>query len=140
MSLLTDLQTLTSTQQTNEIASQDIFFSQGGRIGMTEFLKSQAKLGKTEAFLHFEKGYNPYSRSRTGFTTLSGELAIRNAPPETGVSNLNDIGWIYMGLPSTNQAQFQSEVQDEIDWLTSEGLTIVEQALGSTMADAKVSW
>jgi len=140
MSLLTDLQTIVTSQQASEIANQDSLFSQGGRSGITEFLKSQAKSGKTEAYLHFEKGYNPYSRARTSYTTLSGELATRNSPSEIGAVNNNNIAWVYLGLPSTTQSQFQAEVQDEIDWLASEDLVITETALGSTMADIKVSW
>lgn len=94
MSLLTDLQTVLNNTQNNELNTSAGFFTNAGRQGIYSYFKGQAQQGKNRAIIHFEKSVNPYNR-KSGFATLSGELSIRNAEPEIGAQNRNDVGWIY---------------------------------------------
>jgi hypothetical protein len=139
MSLLTDLQNVVNNTQTNELNTSATFFANAGQQGIYAYFKGQAQQGKTYAILHFEKDVNPHNR-KSGFATLSGELSIRNAEPEIGAQNRNDIGWVYMSIPSTTEAQFQAAVTDILNWLTTEGLTLTNTELGSNMADTQVNW
>lgn len=139
MSLLIDLQTILSNTQTKELNASAAFFANAGQYGIYTYFQGQAQKGKKSAIIHFEKSVNPYNR-KSGFATLSGQLSIMNAEPEIGAQNRNDVGWIYMSIPNATGSQFQAAVQDILDWLTSEGLTLNSTVMGNEMADTIVNW
>lgn len=139
MSLYTDLQTITLDSQNREISAQNTYMDIAGPIDIKTFLTGQAQLGKTTARFHVEKDANPHRRE-TGYQSLSGQHGRLKPEPARGVIERNDIGWFYFNMATTTLDQFTQEVTDLTNYLTAEGLTVTEVAVGATMADFKVSW
>ena len=139
MTLYDTLQTLTIDSQTKQIDANDSYMEHAGPVDISSFLKSKAQLGRSSARFHLEKEGNARTR-KSGFQSLSGQIGALHPEPNRGLTDRNDIGWMYMNLPVVSTEQFQAEVQDFIDYLTTEGIQIVSNIVGTTMADVEVSW
>lgn len=139
MSLYTDLQTITLDSQNREINAQNTYMNVAGPIDIKTFLSGQAQLGRYTARFHIEKGPNPHRRE-TGYQSLSGQHGRLKPEPARGVIERNDTGWFYFNMATTTLDQFTQEVNDIVDYLTTEGLTVSDLAVGATMADLTVSW
>jgi hypothetical protein len=139
MTMAQRLQTALTNIQNITITNTNHFFATTAKTGLEGFLTNKALKGKNTAVVHVTTKKNPLSR-RSGFATLSGELAIINAPPDAGVYERNQIGWIYMSSEVLTIDQFRTEVTNFVDDLVlTEGLT-VSMTLGATMADLVISW
>lgn len=139
MSLLTDLQAILTNTQQRDVNAHNHYMLQTGPTDLKTFFRGRAQVGESRGMLHVEKGKNPKAKS-PGYATLSGELAIINADPSRGIVERNEIGWFYFNMENASTAQFQTEVTDLITYLTTEGLTIVNNVISETMADITVSW
>jgi hypothetical protein len=147
--MATILTNITNTRQTREEDALSGFFAGPGKWGVFHYLAGLAKEGQSNGYIHVDSSYNPMSKN-AGFATLSGELAIINAPSTPGVVTRNGVGWIFLGNESNHNdlnnvsiltiAQFQSIVLDFInDLITNEDLTVTYQ-MGATMFDIYISW
>ena len=139
MSLLTDLQQIVNDNQTQDQARADIYLEAQGYNSIAAFFKREAAMGKTGARLHLEKGPNPKHR-QSGFATLSGQLAIANAEAITGIFVRNEIGWVYLNMPSVTIQQFHAKIDDMVTELTTEGLAVTETRYGAEIGELTLSW
>lgn len=138
MTIAQRLQAAQTNSQTQVINNINIFFAGNAKTGLEGFLTKIAESGLSTGFIHITSEQNPRSR-RSGFATLSGELAILNAENDAGVYERNGVGWIYTDASVLTINQFRAEVNDFIDDLESEGLTVTP-TIGATMADLVITW
>lgn len=139
MTLAFDLNQLTNATQQGAADKIENFIAGAGKIGITGFLRQEARKGQRLALLHLDQRFNPQTL-KSGYATLSGELAIENAPSTPGVIQRNGVGWMYLGIKDIiTQAQWEAIVADLVTDLVTDGLTI-QVLVGSTVSDLTISW
>ena len=138
MTMAQRLQNIETTTQNQTIDNVELFFAGSAKTGLEGFLSNIARSGQSQGNILITKEKNPRSR-KSGFATLSGELAILNAENDAGVYDRNNIGWIYMDANVLTIDQFRQEVTDFITDLQGEGLTVASK-IGASIAELVISW
>lgn len=140
MTLQSELDQITNAARDLATNTAETFLASSGKIGISSFFRSEAGKGKRLTNLHISNGKNP-STLKSGFTTLSGELAIINSPSSPGVQTRNGICWVYLNMtPRSTIADFNTAVTALVTDLTvTDGLTVTIN-IGATMADLVVGW
>ena len=140
MTMQSDLDQIANAAESTSLTTAENFIAGSGKDGLRSYFTVQARKGQRKASLHVVIGKNP-NTLKSGFATLSGELAIINSPNSPGVQERNGTAWVYLNmLPASTIADFQTVVANLVtDLTTTEGLTITS-AVGATMADLQVSW
>ena len=141
------LTAILNNAQTTETNTLTTFFENPAMVGLLQYLTGLAQQGQNSGLLHIDSTYNPLSQT-AGYATLSGALAVINAPQTPGLVIKNGVGWIFLGNQSRFNdnisiltiAQFQAVVLAFInDLITEQDLTVTYQ-MGATMFDLQISW